>query len=244
MRATCLIVSAVLSVPLMLGEATAQVKQPDGLYYSQLYSGGSLTMGALYFKAGQVIRDPSGSIDFNAASKDRGRVGRYTVSRNGMAVAWDNGERDESVIEPDPDGVCFNWNTNTICPAPVFKPGERLLGIFERNNSLLKPPPEGVDAAGSTTVTFGPNNAYSVIGTWALRFTSTTPGNEGGPDVSGTGTGKPDVGTFGIEPNWITFNSADGKRSREIAFPITVYEGKRGTPDHLYFGGPWYVRRQ
>lgn len=248
MRIAAVIVSATLSIPFMQAGAAAQVKAPDGLHYSQEYSGGKLSMGAFYFKNGQVIRDPGTSLDFKAIRGDRaGRdVGRYTLSRTGMVVQWNGGDRDKSVIEPDPDGVCFNWNTNTICPAPSFKPGDRLTGTFERENNLLKQLPDAVDLHGSTAITFGPGNAYSIVGMWSLRFKSETSDSiTDAPDVTGTGQGKADAGTFALAPPWLSFNSSMGhSRPPEVVIPLTVYDGKRGTPDHLYIGGYWYTRRQ
>src|SRR5262249_40284968 len=143
--------------------------------------------------------------------------------------------------EPDNDG-CFAWDANIMCPATTFKPGDTLTGTFESERSLLRQMPEGTRGVKNKTITFGPNNTYTQVGNWTFQAVSPSVDNTPpGVEISGGGEGAKEAGTIRIEPSWIDFQPAGAAPRRLLAIPITVYDGKRGKPDHLYIAGEWFI---
>ena len=206
--------------------ASAQAAEPaDGLYLRTNFAFGSLNIDTLYFKDGQVAKDPAGPLekfDFDQARKaSPSTVGKAQRKGNQMSVAWGDGKATEGSFEAKDRG-CFFWS-GLACPVKAFSKGEKLDGVFSGGASA-----GGGAVSSSRTLTLGKDGKYTLSGGGVVA-----PGG----NVSGAaGSFSKEEGSYELSGNTLTLKPSGGPARTLLTFPYD--DGTKGEqPRRMYLDG-------
>ncbi len=198
---------------------------PVGLFFMTRYSNRMLEKAAWYFTAdGRVFQNlESGVTDADLAAH-RGPKGTFKYSGGQLEVAWSDGTKIRSPVEPDK--TTFMWEMGIFLPAPPLSDRKFVIGKFEGGESLSG---GGTALMTSNSFEFRADGTFSRSGVASARSTSSgstvTTGSQGGS-----------TGTWKMEDYALTLTGSDGTVMRRIAFPYFADE-KSPLPERLYFGG-------